>query len=413
MLHKISSLLAGLLLICILYLNFQLYYQPSWSKTAPRINLSLYAQLKYLKSRLHAGAAYDMQKIYPEGYLFLNALYGLSWCNFTGGQPLNSVLYKEGIQEIKWALREVEKPLAKTPFSPNLPLPHGAFYNGWSNYLRAKYLDLLPRPQADTTQWRIYQDNCTQIAELIAQSETPFLESYIYASWPADMVVLMAALAEHDRLTAPKYQDLLQKWMLEVDEKTDQLGLIPHAVHPYTGKTLEAARGSSQSLILNFLLEIDSAYAWRKFPIYKKHFLAYRFGLPGVREYPRGNLGFGDIDSGPVLLGIGGAASIVGQRTMALYGENEVAEGLRNSIEAFGVGMKWKGRKCYLFGALPIADGFIAWANSLESQAADRLESEQNWRWGFQLGSVVVLGLIFGMRFRKPKRHNGNADDTD
>lgn len=410
MLRKITSLLIVLLLISILYLNLQLYYQPPWSKTEPVFNLSLYAQLKYLQERLHAGAAYEMQKIYPEGYLFLNALYGLSWCDFTDGQPLNSVLYKEGIQEIKWALREVEKPLAKAPFSPNLPLPYGAFYNGWSNYLRANYLDLLPRPQADTTQWRIYQRNCTQIAQAVAQSKTPFLESYIYASWPADMVVLMTTLAQHDRLTAPQYQDLIQKWLIEVETRTDQLGLIPHAVHPYTGKTIEAARGSSQSLILNFLLEIDSAYACNKFPIYKKHFLAYRFGLPGVREYPRGTLGFGDIDSGPVLLGIGGAASIVGQRTMALYGENELAEGLRNSIEAFGMGMKWKGQKRYLFGALPIADGFIAWANSVEARAKHRLKSERNWRWGFQMGSVVVLGLILGMRYRKPKRHDGKTD---
>jgi hypothetical protein len=28
-----------------------------------------------------------MQKIYSEGYIFLNALYGLSWCNLLAKTP--------------------------------------------------------------------------------------------------------------------------------------------------------------------------------------------------------------------------------------------------------------------------------------------------------------------------------------
>lgn len=403
MLQRILYSALFLVIAIILYINIRLYYQPQWGTAAPQINLSVEAQLNYLQKRMHAGAAVDMQKRYPEGYLFLNALYGLSWCNLLAKTPVQLPLYKQGIEEVRWALRAIDTPTGRAPFSPNLPLPYGAFYQGWSNYLRGKYLGLLPDMMEDTAQAQIFQANCTQIAKVVNESKTPFLESYVYATWPADMVVLMASLAQHDRLFRQKYGVLTQNWLKQVDKRTDKLGLIPHSVHPYTGKVLEAARGSSQSLILNFLIEIDSTYAHRHFERYKKAFLARRTGLPGIREYPRGTLGFGDVDSGPVIFGIGGAASIVGQRTMALYGESDVAVGLRNCIETFGLGWHWGKEKCYLFGALPIADAFIAWANSVEASKAERLVGKRNWRWSFQLGLVVVLasvGMMWGMRPR-------------
>jgi hypothetical protein len=404
MLKRILYSALFVVIAIILYLNIRLYYQPQWSSTAPQTNLSVEAQLNYLQKRMHAGAAVDMQKRYPEGYLFLNALYGLSWCNLLAKTQVQSPLYKQGIEEVRWALQAIDTPAGLAPFSPNLPLAYGAFYQGWSNYLRGKYLGLLPNMMEDTTQARIFQDNCAQIAKAVAESKTPFLESYIYATWPADMVVLMASLAQHDRLFRPQYGVLTQKWLKQVDKRTDQLGMIPHSVHSYTGKVLEAARGSSQSLILNFLIEIDSTYAHRHFERYKKAFLARRTGLPGIREYPKGTLGFGDVDSGPVIFGIGGAASIVGQRTMALYGEADVAVGLRNCIETFGLGWHWGKEKCYLFGALPIADAFIAWANSVEASKEERLVGRRNWRWSFQLALVVVLvgvGMMWGMRPRR------------
>ena len=402
MLKRILYSALFLVIAIILYLNIRLYYQPQWGTTAPQINLSVEAQLNYLQKRMHDGAAVDMQKMYPEGYLFLNALYGLSWCNLLAKTPVQSPLYKQGIEEVRWALQAIDSPAGHEPFSPNLPLAYGAFYRGWSNYLRGKYLELLPNMREDTAQVQIFQKSCTQIAKAVAESKTPFLESYVYATWPADMVVLMASLAQHDRLFRPQYGSVMKNWLRQVDKKTDQLGLIPHSVHPYTGKPLEAARGSSQSLILNFLIEIDSNYAHRHFERYKKAFLTRRTGLPGIREYPKGTLGFGDVDSGPVIFGVGGAASIVGQRTMALYGEADVAIGLRNSIEAFGLGWHWGKKKRYLFGALPIADAFIAWANSVEASKAERLVGKQNWRWSFQLALVViVVALLMVLMQRK------------
>lgn len=112
--------------------------------------------------------------------------------------------------------------------------------------------------------------------------------------------------------------------------------------------------------------------------------------MPGIREYPEGQNGFGDIDSGPVIFGIGGAASIVGQRTMGLYDDWLTYKGLRNCIESFGVGMTSKSKKKYIFGILPMADAFIAWSNSIEKNEI-KINEIAYWRLKAQLSSLILL----------------------
>jgi hypothetical protein len=162
--------------------------------------------------------------------------------------------------------------------------------------------------------------------------------------------------------------------------------------------------------MLAILPEIDSAYAWQQFTLYKKHFTDYRLGLPGVREFPKGVIGLADVDSGPVLFQIGGAASIVGRRTMQQYGETTLAVGLRNSIEAFGIPWTQDGQKAYLRGVLPIADAFIAWSNGLEAIVS--MADETPWRAKFQLYSLLTASSVLGglvWIWRKPK-HKRKGD---
>lgn len=89
-----------------------------------------------------------------------------------------------------------------------------------------------------------------------------------------------------------------------------------------------------------------------------------KFGLTGIREYAKGESGYGDIDSGPVILGFGGAATIVGMQTLSLFNEDELSIKARNVVEAFGAPLENEENKKYLLGTVPIADAFIAWSHS-------------------------------------------------
>ncbi|GAA3954336.1 hypothetical protein [Hymenobacter algoricola] len=389
LLRRLLVLLTAGMLLVLGYLNYQLYYAPP---TEPA-NQEVVRQLRFLRATLHNGAGQRMQELYPEGFVYLNALYALTWLELLPRVPANSRLGLDARAEARWALREIQSPAAQSIFEPDLPLPLGAFYQGWSAYVLGRYLAALPPAERDSADVRQLRRQCTLIATALADGNSPYPASYSGAAWPADGVMALAALAWHDRLQVPRYQPLIRQWLRAVDAHLDYNGLIPHQVRVGSGAMLEAARGSSQSQLLNFLFEIDSTYARRHFQRYRPLFLTSRLGLPGIREAALGAPPSEDIDSGPVIWSVGGAASLVGRRTMQRFGDSTTALGLRNSIEAFGLPWHADGGKYYLLGKLPIADAFIAWGNSLNPHRP--LTSSASWRTPFQLlSALLAIGLL-------------------
>ncbi|MFD2786594.1 hypothetical protein [Hymenobacter rubripertinctus] len=397
-------LVAGLLLVG--YLNARLFYQPDFTPANGQpINQDVVAQLRFLRGPMHHGAGTQMQQLYPEGFVYLNALYALAWIELMPQSSPLSALYRSGLNEAGWALGEIQSPAGLSQFQDtDLPLPRGAFYQGWSAYVLGRYLAVQPPDVRDTAAVGRFRRQCALIARSLAASESPYPESYAGAAWPADGVMGVAALAWHDRLYLPRYQPLLRQWVRRVRGHLDSRGLIPHRAAAGSGQSAEDARGSSQSQLLNFLIEIDPTFARQQFRLYRRYFLTSRLGLPGIREAARGAPPTADVDSGPVIWDVGGAASLVGRRTMQRYADTTTAVGLRNSIEGFGAALSISGNKRYLFGQLPIADAFIAWANSIE--AGREIRAAANWRGPFQLRSALVAaGLLAGLAgLRRPRR---------
>ena len=370
----------------LLFFNAAFYHSPDFETAKSGTwNEDVRHQLTHLKHEMHSGAASEMQRLFPEGHLFMNALYGLAWVDVQVGN-------EESRSEISWALAEMNSENGRRIFNEELPLPYGAFYRGWTNYLTGKRLEADVVSNETTS---LHEDNfrlnCSEIARAFREVQGPYLESYHNGIWPADNVLAIASLSAHDRyFDTLRYQPLIKEWIGKVKTQLDPAtGLIPHVFYPDTPP--QGARGSSQSLILSILPEIDSAFAAEQYALYQKYFVGRRLGLPGIREYPKGTDGTGDVDSGPVIWGIGGAASVVGQRAAYANGDLRLYKGLRNSIEAFGGGFTWFGKKRYLFGQLPMADAFIAWSNSVEQAP---VEAPVTVPWVIHLASLVVLLLL-------------------
>lgn len=394
----VSYAFLGILLLFLLRFNVAFYHAPAFATNDEgTYNKDVYHQLRYLQTQMHVGAASEMQRLFPEGYLFTNALYGLAWADWAA--PLSgstngseSALFQEAEREISWAIAEIESPRGRRIFKEDLPLPYGAFYRGWSNYLRGRHLTILPEDLRITEQVERFRAECDSIAKAFQAVEEPYLESYAGGSWPADNVLAVASLAAYDRMLGEKrYAATVTNWLSKVNTRLDPAtGLIPHVV--YSGAPPQGARGSSQSLMLSLLPEIDSAFAAAQYRLYEQHFVTSRLNLPAIREYPVGIEGQGDIDSGPVIWGIGGAASVVGQRAAAANGRPDRYIGLRNSIEAFGAAYTLFGRKQYVFGQLPLADAFIAWANAAEQEPS---EGHYPHPWLLH-GLALLVGILLG-----------------
>jgi len=371
------------------FINWRLYYQPELSQSdSDTIDYDVLCQLRYLRDALEQGADVEMQNWYPEGYMFFNAMYGLGWCDFAATLNRRSILYAEAHVEVQRALNNINSEDGRAVFDQSLSLPYGAFYNGWFSYLLGKKLSIEPHEKRDSAEIELFQRSCTAIANTI--SKNPFPESYYGSSWPIDAVLCVASLALHDKLFRPLYRQVIEWWWHEVNLHLDPSGLIPHKVHALTGAPLENARGSSQSLMQCFLPEIVDAP--HGFENYRKLFLDDVLGLYGILEYPPGTSGDGDVDSGPIVLGMGGAATIVGIRAMNKNDDAIHYQALRNCAEALTFPTKNKGRKKYLFGKLPIVDAFMVWVSV--SSPSVKMNINSDWRLKFQLISGLV-GLPF------------------
>lgn len=385
--------------ICyVVYINVKLFYKPNYSP----LNSGVLKQYRYLKAQMKAGADKDMQQLFPEGYMFMNALYGITTAEIA--DVATGELKQDAYRESYKSYVRMDDELARSIFPAKLLLPYGAYYRGWSTYQMGKLIAAGDSVAQDVELVASFKSGCKDIATAMQHSTTPYLESYEGFAWPADMMLCVSALALHDKLYKPEYSEIISRWVMQAKLRLDAHGMLPHRVHALDGMPAENARGCSMSLMLCFLKDIDSVFYREQYHLYKLNFLTYRFGLPGIREYPEGIDGSADADSGPVLLDVGGAASIVGVRVLAAEKDLPVALALRSSIEAFGMPVQKGTGKKYLFGALPMADAFIAWVNCTELLPVNELETDAYWPGVFQLYSsaiIVVLALLLLLMWRK------------
>jgi hypothetical protein len=396
-----------ILFAAIVFINVKINYSPQLEiSETDTLNHDLIKELRGLKKALSRHADEEMQNLYPEGYLFINALYGLAWCNFLENiKSKPNIYFNEGHSEIQDAWNKINSNVGRAPFNEDLPLAYGAFYTGWNTFLLGKKLSIEDSSGRDLNEVMQFKKQCDQISLAIKDKIYPV--SYVGAAWPADAITCVASLALHDKLFPEKYATQINMWIATVKLKLDHHGLIPHSIDPASNKTVETARGSSQSLMLIFLKEIDPDFAHDQFKIYQAKFVDQKLGLTGIREYPKGEYGIGDVDSGPVLLQLGSAATIVGMHTLQLYGEEKSAAEIRNTLEAFGFSTENKGSKRYLFGLLPMADAFITWGHSAMSPTSPKADFTT-----FHIYSLVILLILIFLLwfwFKPKKRSSENS----
>ena len=400
-LKVVFCLPAIVVLLVILFSNINLYYTPEITFVAPdSVRADLLKELRGLKSALHDNADIKMQRLYPEGYLFMNAIYGLAWCNFMEGLSNESEYFEEGTVELKKTWDKIDSDRGRSPFNESLPLRYGAFYTGWSTYFLGRKLSLEHPTKRKESEVTYFKQQCDSIAAVVKERIYPV--SYYGSAWPADAILCIASLSLHDKLFGPRYTGVRKAWLEKVKNNLDVHGLIPHSASPLNGKPVESARGSSQGLMLIFLREIDASFASEQFAIYRSNFLDRTLGLSGIREYPKGEFGIGDVDSGPMLFQIGSAATLVGMQTLYLYGDVENSVQMRDAIEAVAFPYERDDRKFYLFGLMPIADAFITWSHSVE-RSRDNVSSSFTTFHVISAAVCIALGVFLWIILRPKK----------
>jgi hypothetical protein len=368
---RIYRVVAALLSVALLAWHVRLYLPSASAYGTTQLGGDVLAQLRFLDTALQARAGEQMQTLFPEGFFFSHALPGLAWVDVGLRAAPGSPQRQEALAYARRALAQLDTPAATAPFSTQLDPPRGVFYVGWRAWLLGGVLQLQDEAARDAGETARFLADTAALAQAFQRSPSPFLAAYPGQAWPCDSVVALAALRLHDTLFQPRYAELRARWLAAAQQQLDPAtGLLPHRADLVSGQPLEGARGSSQSIIARFLVEVDPAWGQAQYARFRALFVDVVLGVPGVREYPRGTTGPGDVDSGPLLAGISLSASAVTLGAALLHNDRALAAPLLHLSEFAGMPLSWQGQKRYALGLLPVGDAFLVWAKSAQPRSA-------------------------------------------
>ena len=160
--------------------------------------------------------------------------------------------------------------------------------------------------------------------------------------WPADQSATLASLGRFDRAHGQHLVvQPLERWKAELEKSMDVKRHLPRSEVTGRGAGAAVARGCAQSFMTRYLAELDAPLARAFWAPYLEQYLARRGPMVGFREWPAGVDRPGDQDSGPIVDGVGAAASALGIGAARAMGEVALATQLQASADltlALGVG---------------------------------------------------------------------------
>jgi len=167
--------------------------------------------------------------------------------------------------------------------------------------------------------------------------------THLELRWPADQAALLAALHRADVAHGTSFHvEPLEHFTTFLERHGLHRSGLP--VSEVTGKGPGARfpRGCAQSFISRYLAEVDAPRAATWWAAYKKgFFVTLPLGLVGFREWPRGIDGASDPDSGPIVFGVGTAASALAISAAKAQGDGRLARRLQDSaarVLSLGIG---------------------------------------------------------------------------
>jgi hypothetical protein len=192
----------------------------------------------------------------------------------------------------------------------------------------------------------LHQQISKRLSELSLGDEHAHAPSYAKAKerWPADQAATLASLARYDHFHhGTLHEKPVERWVEIIRAQgLDLKRELPISEITHAHGTSKYPRGCAQSYMTRYVSEFNIELSSTWYNNYKKHFSDSVVGQKGFREWPRGVNVKADIDSGPIVFGIGAAASAfgIGAAKSQCDPLGHTLESTANLVLGFGVGGK-------------------------------------------------------------------------
>jgi len=208
---------------------------------------------------------------------------------------------------------------------------HG--YLGYANLA----LSMLRLVELETPEAALHDALTEALASRLAAAPHAVFETYPGETYPPDMAMVAGSIALHDCALGLPERTFMPEWRRAFSRYIDaDSGLLQQVVDARSGERLGPARGSATGIAAYALSFADPALSRRLYDGLRRHSLSV-LGFGMVREYRAGQAGSGDIDSGPVLFGVGVSATGFALAGARLHGDSRLEGELYRTVNLFGV----------------------------------------------------------------------------
>jgi hypothetical protein len=189
----------------------------------------------------------------------------------------------------------------------DLATDRGHAYLGYINLALGMLRTIAPRNRFVGIHDRITE----ALARRIALAPNGLIETYPGEAYPADVASVIGSIGLHDRAAGSDHHALLAAWSATFRARwiDPGSGMIFQVGDPMTGLPRGPARASHAALAVYSLSFADPDLSRDLFASLRRSQHASFLGFGAIREDAPGHGGSSDIDSGPVVLGVGVSAT--------------------------------------------------------------------------------------------------------
>lgn len=284
---------------------------------------------------------------------------GIGFCQMVKAHPATAAEWKPAIEQcirelLSDKVREFDRASWRADALATLDANEGhAAYLGYLNFLLSLYRGIAPE-----NEFAALNDSITaSLIRRIEASPSGLIATYPGEWYPVDNTPVIASIALHGQATGRDYSPLLQRQEARFQKRWIVNGLLIQATNGQ-GDPTDHERGSGSTLGVFFLHHAYPALSGEIYAGIKRRLETDVFGFGAIREYPHGTSGRRDIDSGPVIFGLGFSATGFAISNARAYGDDRLFAKLYSSAVLAGAPSRPEGRLDFLTGG-PLGNAIL------------------------------------------------------
>lgn len=373
---ELKDLTASSLLLRTYWLIAVLQFAASWLfglfslaqyPSEARLLVEIQGQKKSIERRLTEGGAYWQTLFQPEGMIFSYAFYSYGLIGLTLRLPQETAIRQDVLRQLETLIPKAERAIDEYPFNynSNIKPRGGVIAAGNANLMRAGYV-LIGGKKQDVID--AFHRGSDELAKSFEESKWPLLSSFefMHERWPVDNVCAVESLRLHDKIYGTKYMTSARRLLSLIETDIDKENGMMNSGILEAGGRADVPRGCALSWSLSYIPAFLREFSEKQYALYRQNWFVPVIGTVGIHEWwPDEQKKYSTINEGPVVLGIGTAASGLGMVVTRVQGDRDAWLGLWRGLESVGF-PSWNilGEKSYFGELFLLADTISFWSRT-------------------------------------------------